>query len=833
MNSKVIENNDKKHTRWWYSASIIIVVSLLASLITTMIILNKKVKRDENSKTQSIRNNSIDTPTQDGRFVDELKEKKLYDHSVTTRDITPDPTKITSIDDIVYWGKVMARNAKIQHLFTDCTFKMIGNRTPAFNWSTPWNTADVNYQLASLLVPDTTTSFTIESDTISMETGAISQLQNNLLWRTFGMNVLFNNQNSIGLRSTAPTSEFTYKKSLESIILRFGVKTEIRSINLAAAAKTGSWSNTTAGVSVLSSSIQNSALTFTFAEPSTTIVVVLIVAQTVTGSTCDIFVDDVLNTSVTNDMRTTVNPTFIVYSIPLRNLSNTNHVIKVVKTGTGTLYVFSCFTHNSVTSHTIICKEYYLLPAGYAKFTIPPTNADVDRYNGYIDQLVASFPSEAQTKIGVVEFNSRWNPTVHLSSNALAPNDLGISILTDMILDKIGETEIRPGSHIVRTDYTGNLPSLTTNQNFWLNKAKRNFKIFRSWAFSYFKSYGHEFTIRDTSKTYFLTSLPQYILTQSKLNVPTLSTSGAINDTMEDSAMNMNGGSGSFSKGSVGFITLMSNQYNVCTKSHLPNAPNSFKKSLEFFIAKTAAREVNTATITPKKSGTWQTMTLRNAGDRTNTFQLSNQERSSIEFDFETASTAMAVTLFGTIDNNGSEYEIYVDDELKNSGNTSSQSVLGNRADWATAPGAPIVVLIRNLPKKKHSVKVVKIGSTGTLHVDSAFVYIPEEAPYLVIMKDTYCLPSGYSRFTISNPTNATVDEYNDYIDDVVALFPERSNNIAVLDPNGSGWDPQIHILSDRDNGQMPNDLGVRFLGELVLDNIASIGLERGSHFFK
>lgn len=74
--------------------------------------------------------------------------------------------------------------------------------------------------------------------------------------------------------------------------------------------------------------------------------------------------------------------------------------------------------------------------------------------------------------------------------------------------------------------------------------------------------------------------------------------------------------------------------------------------------------------------------------------------------------------------------------------------------------------------------------------------------PTIVFIMDTYSQQSGYNRY---NPalTDSLIDQYNQYIKDVVATYPQ-DGSIIIADAN-VGWDRNTMIAFD---GQHPNDRG-------------------------
>lgn len=100
-----------------------------------------------------------------------------------------------------------------------------------------------------------------------------------------------------------------------------------------------------------------------------------------------------------------------------------------------------------------------------------------------------------------------------------------------------------------------------------------------------------------------------------------------------------------------------------------------------------------------------------------------------------------------------------------------------------------------------------------------------EFAPTIVVILDTYDTAAGYARYP-TPLTDAVMDQYNQYVKDVVATYP-TDGSIILADAN-AGWDPSTMAAFD---GQHPNDRGSAFIAAAVLKALANAPFREGQNY--
>lgn len=95
----------------------------------------------------------------------------------------------------------------------------------------------------------------------------------------------------------------------------------------------------------------------------------------------------------------------------------------------------------------------YPIPAEYKASEYPAaTNADMDYWNGLIDEVIDELPEEMKNsdRIKRVDLNAAgFNPDKHLLENGIMANDLGNLFIGDQILNKIADIDMRNGANIL------------------------------------------------------------------------------------------------------------------------------------------------------------------------------------------------------------------------------------------------------------------------------------------------------------------------------------------------------------------------------------------------
>lgn len=262
--------------------------------------------------------------------------------------------------------------------------------------------------------------------------------------------------------------------------------------------------------------------------------------------------------------------------------------------------------------------------------------------------------------------------------------------------------------------------------------------------------------------------------------------------------------------GNFGFATLMTNQNDVGTYHGVPEGELSFKNAIRTFInvMESRAKMIATSTTDATLTGTWTTVTTASNAS-SGGYKSTSELNAKLTFVTTVKSSKLCVILFGLNTNTGSDFSITVDGTLVASGNTS-------RSSLPISTLAPFPVNLYNLSNDFHTVVITKLGSTGTLNVDSMLV-LGQPNP-LIIIKDTYCTNVGYNRYN-PPPVDADVDLYNKYIDDVVGEYGDRLNSsLYVVDLNNNGWNRNTMICPD---GQHPNDVGQSFIAKQIFKLLA------------
>jgi hypothetical protein len=140
-----------------------------------------------------------------------------------------------------------------------------------------------------------------------------------------------------------------------------------------------------------------------------------------------------------------------MYTLDLGPVTPGLHTVVVTKTGPveTTLIVCNVFTTASTWNPEIILfKEGYLLPPGYNSGTIPgASNADMDVYYGYIDQVIAAYTAEGWLAPRIVDANALgWNANTMIATvDGLHANTKGHDFLTKAMCDTIMDLQPRQG----------------------------------------------------------------------------------------------------------------------------------------------------------------------------------------------------------------------------------------------------------------------------------------------------------------------------------------------------------------------------------------------------
>lgn len=97
-------------------------------------------------------------------------------------------------------------------------------------------------------------------------------------------------------------------------------------------------------------------------------------------------------------------------------------------------------------------------------------------------------------------------------------------------------------------------------------------------------------------------------------------------------------------------------------------------------------------------------------------------------------------------------------------------------------------------------------------------------APTIVVVLDTYCTPVGYARYS-NPPTDSVVDQYNQFLRDVVAQYP-NDGSVVIADPSAA-WNAATMTAPD---GQHPNDRGSAFIAQAIESALATLDYREGQN---
>lgn len=83
--------------------------------------------------------------------------------------------------------------------------------------------------------------------------------------------------------------------------------------------------------------------------------------------------------------------------------------------------------------------------AGYARYSTPPTDADVDRFNQYLRDVVAQYPTDGS--VVIADPATGWNTATMVGPDGQHPNDRGQAFIAQAIETALGGVSYREGQN--------------------------------------------------------------------------------------------------------------------------------------------------------------------------------------------------------------------------------------------------------------------------------------------------------------------------------------------------------------------------------------------------
>lgn len=174
----------------------------------------------------------------------------------------------------------------------------------------------------------------------------------------------------------------------------------------------------------------------------------------------------------------------------------------------------------------------------------------------------------------------------------------------------------------------------------------------------------------------------------------------------------------------------------------------------------------------------------------------------------------------------GDSFEVLVDGAVYTTFSTHLQG-LSSSASGAARNWVPMVIPLVGLTDTTHTVAVRSLNNatlTGTGPFVDYLGYHSATPPTIVVMKVARITAAGYAGGG-AGATDATVDAYNQVIDEVVALAATHGlTNVLVCDPR-PGWDPATMLGSD---GMHPNARGHAHLAAALARTLALVDFAAG-----
>ncbi|MDP4331965.1 SGNH/GDSL hydrolase family protein [Curtobacterium sp. A7_M15] len=95
----------------------------------------------------------------------------------------------------------------------------------------------------------------------------------------------------------------------------------------------------------------------------------------------------------------------------------------------------------------VIVLDTTSTPAGYARYPVPPTDADVVRYNNALRKIVASYPQDGT--VVLADAFTGWDKATMISPDGQHPNDAGQAHIAAAITTALASTPFREGQNVL------------------------------------------------------------------------------------------------------------------------------------------------------------------------------------------------------------------------------------------------------------------------------------------------------------------------------------------------------------------------------------------------
>ena len=266
----------------------------------------------------------------------------------------------------------------------------------------------------------------------------------------FGLITLMGAQNDFGRNRSAMGIQ-SYIDSLRAFLSTVRAKTRIES---AAATK----ANASDFVVMANSGCSNGQFeytstiggTFTFTGNTFTDATLMLVGfSDGGGSNFEVRVDGVLKASGNLSFRHTATGNnfaqFGPVPVQLTGLTNTAHTVEVKSVaGSGTTLSVDCLLPWTATPpQVVLIKDVKDTTAGYARYSSPPTDADVVTWNGYMTNVANEFPADGS--ITIADAYSIYDPATMTGADGQHPNDRGHATIAESVLTALAPLPYRKG----------------------------------------------------------------------------------------------------------------------------------------------------------------------------------------------------------------------------------------------------------------------------------------------------------------------------------------------------------------------------------------------------
>lgn len=284
---------------------------------------------------------------------------------------------------------------------------------------------------------------------------------------TFGLVSLMGGQNDIGTGHSTPQGIASFKHNLRAFLslIRAGSR-----IEQTAGAFGGVWSgavqgptweqvadgseSATSGGSFGYTNNPGDTWTATFTGTDATLMLIGFIDSSGADFTVTVDGTPAASGSLANQATNTLNAFagWGCYPVQLRGLSSGTHTVVVTHAGGAgggiKTLALDCLLPWSATPPTVlVMKETTCTPTGYARYTAPPTDADVATFNGYMDAIVAEFPADGSIVVADPVADG-WTPATMTCPDGQHPNDRGHAHLAASALRALAGAGYRRGLNL-------------------------------------------------------------------------------------------------------------------------------------------------------------------------------------------------------------------------------------------------------------------------------------------------------------------------------------------------------------------------------------------------